>query len=153
MDQYRSETETFEELQDHWSTPISGEIHMDQSLVHNFSWGNSYGPMVPVRSCFAAPSGRNLQGHFWGTRIEHKPFFLKLFGHPSRQNPGMSRQKVGFPWVSKDMPNFLAPTPSREKPPPHPKISGPESLDLGSFKNSLNFESILVDVSLILFEA
>ena len=25
---------------------ISGEIHMDQSLVHTFSWGNSYGPMV-----------------------------------------------------------------------------------------------------------
>ena len=24
----------------------SGEIHMDQSLVHTFSWGNSYGPMV-----------------------------------------------------------------------------------------------------------
>ena len=29
----------------HWSIP-SGETHMDQSLVHTFSWGNSYGPMV-----------------------------------------------------------------------------------------------------------
>ena len=33
-------------IQDHWSILISGEIHMDQSLVHTFSWGNSYGPMV-----------------------------------------------------------------------------------------------------------
>ena len=32
------------------------------------------------------------------------------------------------------MPNFLAPpTPSHGRPPPHPKISGPKSLDLGSF--------------------
>ena len=31
------------------------------------------------------------------------------------------------------MPNFLAPTPSRKRPPPHPKISGPKSLGLGSF--------------------
>ena len=28
----------------HWSIQISGEIHMDPSLVHTFSWGNSYGP-------------------------------------------------------------------------------------------------------------
>ena len=33
-------------FESHWSIPISGEIHMDQSLVHTFSWGNSYGPMV-----------------------------------------------------------------------------------------------------------
>ena len=40
-------TETFREL---WAplvhTNFGGEIHMDQSLVHTFSWGNSYGPMV-----------------------------------------------------------------------------------------------------------
>ena len=30
------------------------------------------------------------------------------------------------------MPNFLAPTPSRGRPPTHPKISGPKSLGLGS---------------------
>ena len=35
-----------ENFQDHWSIRILGEIHMDQSLVHTFSWGNSYGPMV-----------------------------------------------------------------------------------------------------------
>ena len=46
MDQYRSRPKLFTNFQDHWSIPISGEIHMDQSLVHSFSWGNSYGPMV-----------------------------------------------------------------------------------------------------------
>ena len=35
-----------ENFERHWSILISGEIHMDQSLVHTFSWGNSYGPMV-----------------------------------------------------------------------------------------------------------
>ena len=51
----------------------------------------------------------------------------------SRQNPGISREKVWFPWVSKDLPNFLAPTPSRGRPPRDPKISGPKGLGLGSF--------------------
>ena len=41
--------------------------------------------------------------------------------------------KVFRAWVSRDIPNFLAPTPSRGRPPPHPKISGPKSLGLGSF--------------------
>ena len=40
-------TETFREL---WAplvhTNFGREIHMDQSLVHTFTWGNSYGPMV-----------------------------------------------------------------------------------------------------------
>ena len=46
MDQYRSRPKLSENFEDHWSIPILGEIHMDQSLVHTFSWGNSYGPMV-----------------------------------------------------------------------------------------------------------
>ena len=46
MDQYRSRPKLSENFERHWSIPISGEIHMDQSLVHTFSWGNSYGPMV-----------------------------------------------------------------------------------------------------------
>ena len=46
MDQYRSRLKLSENFERHWSIPISGEIHMDQSLVHTFSWGNSYGPMV-----------------------------------------------------------------------------------------------------------
>ena len=48
------------------------------------------------------------------------------------KNPGISRPKVWFPWVSRDIPNFSVPTPSRG-PPPHRKISGPESLVLWSF--------------------
>ena len=46
MDQYRSRLKLSENFGRHWSILISGEIHMDQSLVHIFSWGNSYGPMV-----------------------------------------------------------------------------------------------------------
>ena len=46
MDQCRSRPKLSENFECHWSIPISGEIHMDQSLVHTFSWGNSYGPMV-----------------------------------------------------------------------------------------------------------
>ena len=46
MDQYRSRLKLSENFERHWSIQISGEIHMDQSLVHTFSWGNSYGPMV-----------------------------------------------------------------------------------------------------------
>ena len=46
MDQYRSVLKLSENFERHWSILISGEIHMDQSLVHTFSWGNSYGPMV-----------------------------------------------------------------------------------------------------------
>ena len=46
MDQYRSRPKLSENFERHWSIPISGEIHMDQSLVHTFSWGNSYEPTV-----------------------------------------------------------------------------------------------------------
>ena len=44
-----------------------------------------------------------------------------------------SRQKVSFPWILKDIPTFLAPTPSHERLPPHRKISGPKRLSLCSF--------------------
>ena len=46
MDQCLSRLKLSENFERHWSILISGEIHMDQSLVHTFSWGNSYGPMV-----------------------------------------------------------------------------------------------------------
>ena len=46
MDQYRSRLKLSENFERHWSILISGEIHMDQPLVHSFSWGNSYGPKV-----------------------------------------------------------------------------------------------------------
>ena len=66
-------------------------------------------------------------------KIEHEFYFSNLLGAPgiSRQNPGISRQKVWFSWVSRDTPNFLAPTPSRGR--TRPKISGPKNLGLGSF--------------------
>ena len=53
-------------------------------------------------------------------------------GYPGG-NPRISRPKVWFPWVSKGIPNFLAPTPSRGRPPPHRKISGSRSVGLCSF--------------------
>ena len=46
MDQYRSRLKLSENFERHWSIQISGEIHMDKSLVHTFFWGHSYGPMV-----------------------------------------------------------------------------------------------------------
>ena len=46
MDQYRSRLKLSENFERHWSIPFPGEIHMDQSLVHTFSWGNSYGPII-----------------------------------------------------------------------------------------------------------
>ena len=70
-----------------------------------------------------------------GPKVGHNFFsqtFLAPPGFPAK-NPGVSHQKVWFPWVSKDIPNFLAPTPSRGRLPPHPKISGPKSLGLGPF--------------------
>ena len=45
----------------------------------------------------------------------------------SQQNPGISRQKRLISLVSRDIPDFWAPTHSRGRPPPHPKISGPKS--------------------------
>ena len=62
-------------------------------------------------------------------------FFSNFSGAPgiSRQNPGISRPKSLISLFSRDVSNFFAPTRSRGRPPPHWKISGPESLGLGSF--------------------
>ena len=53
-----------------------------------------------------------------------KTYFSQTFrappGCPAR-NPGISRQKVWFPCVSKDTPNFWAATPSRGRPPAPPE--------------------------------
>ena len=51
----------------------------------------------------------------------------------SQQNPGISRQKSLISLVSRDVPNFLPPTPSCGRPLPHRKISGLKSLGLCSF--------------------
>ena len=70
-----------------------------------------------------------------GRELNPNIFFSKFSGASgiSRQNPGISRQKSLIPWVSRDIPNFLAPTHSHGRPPPHQKISGLKSLGLGSF--------------------
>ena len=70
-----------------------------------------------------------------GQKLNPNSFFSNFSGASgiSRQNPGISRQKSLIPWVSRDIPNFLAPTPSRGRPPPHQKISRLKSLGLGSF--------------------
>ena len=72
---------------------------------------------------------------FRGRELNPNIFFSNFSGASgiSRQNPGISRQKSLIPWVSRDIPNFLAPTPSRGRPPPHQKISRLKSLGLGSF--------------------
>ena len=82
---------------------------------------------VLTRACpFLINRERNLNPNF---------FFSNFSGASGifRQNPGISRQKSLIPWVSRDIPNFLAPALSRGKPPPHQRISGLKSLGLGSF--------------------
>ena len=56
-------------------------------------------------------------------KIEHSFFFSNFLGAAriSQQNPGTSRSKSLISLVSRDIPNFLAPTPSRGR--PHQKIS------------------------------
>ena len=70
-----------------------------------------------------------------GRELNANLFFSNFWGDSgiSRQNPGISHPKVWFPCVSRDIPNFLAPTHSRGRPPPHRKKSGPKSSGLGSF--------------------
>ena len=96
-------------------------------------------------------SGQDFYGHpdFSGLRANlgdenwtPSLFFLNFSGAPglSWQNPGVSRQKVSFPWLSKDIPNFLAPTPSCERPPsgsskPHP--SKPHSCNMSQAKTEV----------------
>ena len=73
-----------------------------------------------------------LQNRFRAHNRERKlntNFFSQTFrappGHPGKIP---ARKKVWFPWASRDIPNFSAPTPSCGRPPPHPKISRPKSL-------------------------
>ena len=60
--------------------------------------------------------------------IKHKLFFSNFSGTHIPPT-------IWFSWVSKNVPNFLAPTPSRGSPSAHPKISGPKSLGLGPFSS------------------
>ena len=61
MDQYRSRLKLSENFERHWSIRISGEIHVDQSLVHTFSSGNAYG------SNFLRPPKAVLEGVLYST--------------------------------------------------------------------------------------
>ena len=86
---------------------------------------------------------------FSGTKIEHKPFFSPIFrappGYPGKI-PGYPAKKSLISLVSRDIPNFLAPTPSRGRPLPHRKISGLKSLGLCFFfaPDVQHFRSALV---------
>ena len=65
------------------------------------------------------------KGVLSGAKDSTLTFFPQTFRAPPeypRQNPGISRQKVCFPWVSRDMPNLVAPTPSCGRS-PDPKVS------------------------------
>ena len=77
----------------------------------------------------------NMYFRFRERELNPNFFFSNFSGAPgiSRQNPGISRQKSLISLVSRAIPNFLAPTPSCGRPPPHRKISGLKSLGLGSF--------------------
>ena len=62
-----------------------------------------------------------LPGSHWRPQIQHNCFSSQTFRAPlayPSTNPRTSRQKIWFPWVSSDIPNFLAPTPTRGN--PHP---------------------------------
>ena len=62
------------------------------------------------------------------------------------QNPGISRQKSLISMVSRGIPNSLAPTPSRGRPPPHRKIPGLKSLGL-CFFSCLTIHSVALRFS------
>ena len=80
-------------------------------------------------------------------------FFSHTFrtppGYPGK-NPGFSRQKVWFPCISRDIPNFLAHTCSRGRPLPHQKITGPQSLGLRSFSCTLMMRDV-IGLNVLLF--
>ena len=59
MDQSLSRLKLSENFERHWSMRISGETSMEQSLVHIFSWGNSYGPMSQSPTAGHPKAGRS----------------------------------------------------------------------------------------------
>ena len=75
-----------------------------------------------------------LGSHVYRVRKLNTNFLSQAFRAPPRhpaKNPGVSRQKVWFPWVSKDIPNFLASTPSRERRPNPPEDIQTKELGFG----------------------
>ena len=77
----------------------------------------------------------------------NKNLFLSSFSGTagiSQQNPGISRPKSLTSLVSRDIPNFLAPTPSRGRPLPQRKVSGLKSLGLCSFFEKENQRTMTI---------
>ena len=72
-----------------------------------------------------------------GNENRTRSFFSRTFrappGYPGKI-PGYPAKKSLISLVSTGIPNFLAPTPSCGRPPPHRKMSGLKSLGLGSLK-------------------
>ena len=93
--------------------------------------------------------------HVRGQKLNPNFFYSNFSGASgiSRQNPGISRKKSLIPWVSRNMPNLSAPTPSRGRPPPHQKISRLKSLGLGSLFVPDMYATISARVALALIES
>ena len=115
-------------------------VESQDGAVNDLNWPHAKGGRT-LRKGVSLPSKKGRRDKtptpktIRGRELNPNIFFSNFSGASgiSRQNPGISRQKSLIPWVSRDIPNFLAPTPSRARPPPHRKISGPKSLGLGSF--------------------
>ena len=65
-----------------------------------------------------------------------------------QQNPGISHPKSSISLVSRGIPNFLAPTPSRGRPLPHRQKSELKSLGLGSFLEEANVQQLTCNIDL-----
>ena len=113
------------------------------SQVHNNCRFGTEGRAVRSQGYGIATEAAMLEGEwienfvplFRGQKLNTNFCFSNFSGTSgiSRQHPGISRQESLISLVSRDISNFLAPTPSHGRPPPHPQISGPKSLGLGSF--------------------
>ena len=79
-------------------------------------------------------------------------FFSNFSGAPgiSQQNLGISRQKVWFPWVSKDIPKFLAPIPSCGNPHPTRKYPDQKVWVWVSF-SSLTYPQLSIVSAIVVF--
>ena len=80
----KSRLKLSENFERHWSIRISGEIHMDQSLVHTFSWGNSYGPMVLKVLLKFPPTLVLVHGWLFPANNNFRTRFGSFFGSISR---------------------------------------------------------------------
>ena len=88
------------------------------------------GRQVKSQSHSGNSSENSIRGHNFNAIV----LLLKLFRHPGiSQHKSWDRQKVWFPWVSSDMPNFLAPTPFTGKSPTPPEDIWTQSFSLCSF--------------------